>query len=239
MKNDFKNYAVNHLGIPSTTLDSYENSISGITAMNTPAIVIEKPTNMQVVSVFDALIKDKIIYVTGTVNDQMANIISAQLLYLDTLNTNEPITLMLNTPGGSVISGLGILDSMGLSKTPIHTTCFALCASMGAVLVSSGMKGERAITRYGRIMIHQASNQNIGGHISDVLVSVENFISLNDLLFDILSENIGKPASKIKDDANRDLWLTSTQALEYGVIDKIYWSKDKVITLENLHEVKK
>lgn len=236
MKNDFKNYAVNHLGIPSTTLNSYENSIVGI---QTPSIVEERPMNMSIISVFDRLMKDKIIYLTGTVNDQMCNIISAQLQYLDTLNTNEPITLMLNTPGGSVLSGLALLDSFSLSRTQINTTCFGLCASMGAVLVSSGMKGERAITRYGRIMIHQASNQNIGGHISDVLINVENFISLNDQLFDILSENIGKPASKIKEDANRDLWLTSTQALEYGVIDKIYWSKDKVITLDNLYEVKK
>lgn len=236
MKNDFKNYAVNHLGIPSTTLDSYENSVSGITAMNTPAIVIEKPTNMQVVSVFDALIKDKIIYVTGTVNDQMANIISAQLLYLDTLNTNEPITFYINSGGGSVYSGNSIISSMYLSKTPVDTICFGMAASMASVILGKG--NERSIVRFGRVMLHQSSGGANGG-IIDSHIAFKEWNRLNDDLFELLGESTNKTSEQVKKDAERDLWLNPIEALEYGIVDKIYWSKDKVITLDNLHEVKK
>jgi ATP-dependent Clp protease protease subunit len=235
MKNDFKNYAVNHLGIPSTTLDSYENSIVGI---QTPSIVEERPMNMSIISVFDRLMKDKIIYLTGTVNDQMANIISAQLQYLDTLNTNEPITFMVNSGGGSVYAGLSILDTINLSKTQIFTTCYGMAASMMSVILGAGLKGERGITRFSKVMLHQSSGGS-GGNIQDAKVAFEEWNSLNEQLFDLLGEYTNKTSEQVKKDASRDLWLNSTKALEYGIVDKIYWSRDKIVTLDNLHEVKK
>jgi len=237
-KDNFENYAVNHLGMSSNTLNSYEKEMNKIVCIQTPVIVEERQMNMSLISVFDRLMKEKIIYITGTVNDQMANIISAQLMYLDTLNTNENITFMCNSGGGSVYSGLAIIDAMFLCKTDIHTLCFGMSASMMAVILGNGKKGERSVTRFGKVMLHQSSG-GVSGTIVDSKVAYQEWESLNETLFELLGEYTNKSSETVKKDAERDLWLNSVKALEYGIVDKIHWDRDKIITLDNLHEVKK
>jgi ATP-dependent Clp protease protease subunit len=184
------------------------------------------------------MVKEKIIYVTGTVTDQMANIISAQLMYLDTLNTNEHITFMCNSGGGSVYAGLSIIDSMNLSKTDIHTTCYGMAASMMSVILGNGKKGERAITRFSKVMTHTSSG-GVNGTIIDSEIAFKEWSRLNDTLFELLGEYTGKTKEQVLKDSERDNWMDSIQSLEYGIVDKIYWSKDKIITLDNIKEVKK
>lgn len=234
-KDNFQNYAVNHLGMSSNTINAYQNSIENI---QTPVIVEERQMNMSLISVFDRLMKEKIIYVTSMVNDQMANIISAQLMYLDTLNTKEPITFMCNSGGGSVYAGLSIIDAMDLAKTDIHTTCFGMAASMMSVILGNGKKGERGITRFGKVMTHTSSG-GVSGTIIDSEVAFQEWKRLNKNLFELLGDYTGKPAEQVLKDSERDNWMDSIQSLEYGIVDKIYWSKDKIITLDNISEIKK
>jgi ATP-dependent Clp protease protease subunit len=235
MKNDFKNYAVNHLGIPSTTLDSYEKN--NIPKNHSISIIEERESRFSIMNVFDRLMKDRIIYIGTDIHSHMANVINAQLLYLNSID-NTDIQIYISSPGGEVNAGLSIYDNYCLSNSKIITTVNGLAASMGSILLGGGEQGQRGSTRFSKVMLHQVSS-GCRGTIQDIEISYNESLRLNNELFELLGEFTNKTSEQVKKDADRDLWLSSIEALEYGIIDKIYWSKDKVITLDNLHEVKK
>ncbi len=227
----FQNYAVKHLGIGSHEVNQYEK-------MNqTPAVIEEREMRFTLMSVFDRLMKDRIIYIGTPVYSGMANIINAQLMYLDSID-NKDIQFIINSPGGEVYAGLSIIDSMELCKSKIITGVNGMAASMASVLLGAGLKGERTATRFSRVMLHQSSG-GTGGNIQDAEVAMKEWKRLNHDLFELLGDYTEKTAEQVKSDASRDLWLGSMEALEYGIIDKVLWSKDKIYTRDNIKDFKK
>lgn len=229
MYKDFRKYAKNNVRV--SYMDDYFS-----TQNVTPSILEEGELKGTLISVFDRLMKDRIIFVNTEVNKYMAEIIKAQIMYLSTIN-EEPINININSPGGSVDEGLVILDAYELSTAPIHTTGHGMCASMGSILLGAGKKGERALTKHSHVMLHQVS-YGASGQILDVDIQVEQARLKNDLLFSYLGEYCNKGHEQIKKDAMRDFWMNSVKSLEYGIIDKIIWNKDKIITKDNLKDIK-
>lgn len=218
MKNgkDFKNYATKHLKVNSATLDSYVKSM-------TPYIMEERQLNVSQVDVFSRLMMDRIIFLGEGIDDRVANIITAQLLYLESCE-NKEIKLYINSPGGSVYAGLGIYDTMQIVKSPVHTICMGLAASMGAVLLTAGEPGHRYALTHSRVMIHQPSQSGDRGSqmASDMDINLKEINKLKKELYEIISEHSNTPFKKVEKDGDRDYWLTSTEAKEYGLIDAIY-----------------
>ena len=236
MNNDFRKYAVNHCGMSSNMLDQYtkfvNNSAAGITsAIDTPTsnyinpyILEERQLNVTQLDVFSRLMMDRIIFLGTEVNDYTANVIQAQLLYLDSVDSERDIHLYLNTPGGSVYAGLGIYDTMQFVQAKVATICTGLAASMGAVLLVAGEKGMRAALPHSRVMIHQPLG-GIQGQASDIEITAKEILKLKDELYQIISDHSGKAMEQIRIDADRDHWMTAQEALEYGMIDRVYARK--------------
>ena len=231
-KDTFENFATNHLAISSAHVDEYKKLIN-----QTPAVIEEREMRFTLMSVFDRLMADRIIYVGTPIYSGMANIINAQLLYLDSVN-NKDIEFKINSPGGEVYAGLSTIDSMELCKSEIITGVNGIAASMASVLLGAGVKGKRTATRFSRVMLHQSSG-GTGGNIQDAEVAMIEWKRLNHDLFELLGEYSNKTAEQVKKDATRDLWLSSIEALEYGIVDKVFWSKDVTYTRENLKDLKK
>jgi ATP-dependent Clp protease protease subunit len=218
---EFKKFAIKDQGISSLNLNYWEQHKNNLT----PYILEEREMRATQMDIFSRMMLDRIIHIYGEVNDNMMAITQAQLLFLDNLE-NSDIKLHISSPGGSVLSGLGMVDVMNYISSDVVTINMGLAASMGSILLSSGAKGKRYSLKHSRVMIHQVSS-GMQGVISDMVISFKETEKYNNRLFEILAENTGKTKEQILQDANRDFWLNSEEALEYGVIDEIIVKKSK------------
>ena len=231
MQNDFRNYAVNHLGMSGNTIDSYMRKAgAGIKSpmadyMN-PYILEERQLNVTQMDVFSRLMMDRIIFLGTQVSDQSANIIQAQLLYLDSVDPDKDISLYINSPGGSVYAGLGIYDTMQYINSDVSTICTGMAASMAAVLLVAGEKGKRYSLPHSRVMIHQPMG-GIQGQASDIEITAREILKLKEELYRIISDHSGQPFSKVEADSDRDYWMIAKEAQEYGMIDKVLVNPSK------------
>ena len=221
MKNDFLKFAVSN-GMNSMHV---ENAMNASASYISPSILEERQLNVTQMDVFSRLMMDRIIFLGTEVNDYTANVIQAQLLYSDSVDSDRDISIYLNTPGGSVYAGLGIYDTMQFVKSNVATICTGMAASMGAVLLVAGEKGMRAALPHSRVMIHQPLG-GIQGQASDIEITAREILKLKDELYQIISDHSGQTMDKIRQDADRDYWMTAKEALEYGMIDKVY-SREK------------
>jgi len=226
---EFEKFAIKSEGISSNTLHGYQTFMSQLPIVEsslTPAVVEERQLNAVVMSVFDRLMVDRILWVAGPVNDRMSTIVQAQLLFLDQQNPKKQITIHLDTPGGSVKSGLSIVDVMNYIKSPIATVNTGMAASMGSVLLGAGTKGRRSSLKHSKTMLHQSSGGAMG-NIQDARITMIEWEKTNKILFELLGQYCGKSPEQVMEDSQRDLWLSSEEALEYGIIDEIIGIKDK------------
>jgi ATP-dependent Clp protease protease subunit len=211
---EFKKYATGHAGISSMHLDTY------IQSSMTPYITEERKLNVAQMDVFSRLMMDRIIFLGTGVDDHVANIIQAQLLFLESVDANKDIQIYLNTPGGSVYAGLGIYDTMQYIKPDVATICTGMAASMGAVLLCAGEKGKRTALKHSRVMIHQPLG-GARGQASDIEITAREIMKLKKELYDIISTHSGQDFEKVSNDSDRDYWMTATEAAEYGMIDEV------------------
>ncbi|MCQ2253255.1 MAG: ATP-dependent Clp protease proteolytic subunit [Bacteroidales bacterium] len=191
----------------------------------TRAVIEERDMPFREVDVFSRLIADRIIFIGTQINDEVANIIQAQLLFLESSDPSKDIQIYINTPGGSVYGGLGIYDTMQYISCKISTICTGMAASMGAVILAAGAPGKRYALKHSRMMIHQPAGYT-GGQASDIQISVNEILSARKDLYDILSLHTGKPVEQIAKDAQRDFWMRSEEAKNYGLIDQVIF-RDK------------
>ena len=218
---DFQLFAKD-LNISSSKLDYYNKRIENSL---TPYILEERQMNVTIMDVFSRLMMERIIWVAGVVDDHMSTIVQAQLMFLDSLDNND-ITMHIDSPGGSVKSGLSMVDVMDYIRSDIKTINTGMAASMGSILLGAGTKGKRGSLRFSRTMLHQSSG-GFRGNIQDAEIDMIEWKKMNDILFDLLGGYCGKSSETIKKDATRDLWLSSDEALEYGIIDEIVIRKKK------------
>jgi ATP-dependent Clp protease protease subunit len=227
---DFEKFATGHLNLPSTLVNQYENHISsqytgGMVAM-TPSIIEERPMNVAVMSVFDRLMMDRIIYMGMPINDQVANVINAQLLYLESIDNKKDIKMYLSSGGGSVYAGLGIYDTMQAITPDVATYNMGLCASMAFVLMVAGANGKRSALKHSRSMQHQPMGGIAQGtQASDMDITVREINKLKKELYEIISLHTGQDYDKVLSDCERDYWMIAQEAKEYGAIDKIIGQK--------------
>ncbi|HOK36464.1 MAG TPA: ATP-dependent Clp endopeptidase proteolytic subunit ClpP [Paludibacteraceae bacterium] len=222
--NEFRKYATKKLGINGLLIDQYSDIVN--TSYISPTILEERQLNVTQMDVFSRLMMDRIIFLGTEVDDYAANVIEAQLLYLDSAEPGKDISIYLNTPGGSVYAGLGIYDTMQFITSDVSTICTGMAASMGAVLLSAGAKGKRFALKHSRIMIHQPMG-GAQGQASDIEITAREIQKMKKELYNILAEHTGNPYEKIEKDADRDYWMTSYEALEYGMIDKVLINEKK------------
>jgi ATP-dependent Clp protease protease subunit len=214
---EFKKYATRHHGISSTSLEKY---ISVAGSYISPTIIEERQLNIATMDVFSRLMMDRIIFLGVPIDDYVANIIQAQLLFLESADSRKDIQIYLNTPGGSVYAGLGIYDTMQYISPDIATICTGMAASMGAILLCSGSKGKRTALKHSRILIHQPMG-TAEGQASDIEITAREIQKLKKELYEIIALHTGQTNNKILKDADRDYWMTSEEALAYGMIDEI------------------
>ena len=220
--NDFLKFAVSN-GMNSMHV---ENAMNASASYISPSILEERQLNVTQMDVFSRLMMDRIIFLGTEVNDYTANVIQAQLLYLDSVDSDRDISIYLNTPGGSVYAGLGIYDTMQFIRSRVATICTGMAASMGAVLLVAGEKGMRAALPHSRVMIHQPLG-GIQGQASDIEITAREILKLKDELYQIISDHSGQTMETIRQDADRDYWMTAEEALQYGMIDKVYRRENK------------
>lgn len=219
-KDEFNKFATKHLGINSTHLGHY------IESSMTPYIIEERQLNMSQMDVFSRLMMDRIIFLGTGIDDQVANIINAQLLFLESVDPKKDIQIYLNSPGGSVYAGLGIYDTMQYISPDVATICTGLAASMGAVLLCAGAEGKRTALKHSRVMIHQPLG-GAQGQASDIEITAREILKLKKELYDIISTHTGKPFDKVEEDSDRDYWMTSEEAKKYGMVDEVLLRKSK------------
>lgn len=215
-KSEFQKYATKHLGMNSLALEQYMAQNSYIS----PSILEERQLNVTQMDVFSRLMMDRIIFLGTPIDDYVANVIQAQLLFLDTSDPGKDISIYLNSPGGSVHAGLGIYDTMQYIGSDVATICTGMAASMAAVLLVAGEKGKRSALKHSRVMIHQPMG-GMQGQASDMEINYKQIMLLRDELYQIISDHSGQPFEKIMKDSDRDYWMTSAEALEYGMIDQV------------------
>lgn len=237
-KNDFRNFAVHHLGMNGLALDQYAAKTSQTASVITssyinPTIIEERSLNVAQMDVFSRLMMDRVIFLGTEVNDYTANVIQAQLLYLDSSEPGKDISIYLNSPGGSVYAGLGIYDTMQYVSSDVSTICTGMAASMAAVLLVSGQKGKRFALRHSRVMIHQPMG-GAQGQASDIEITAREIKKLRDELYHIISEHSGQDFEKVERDSDRDYWMTSEEALKYGMIDHVLVKSHTLPTNENI-----
>lgn len=222
---DFGKYAKSDRGIGSLNLHRYTSVINN--SYISPTIIEERQLNVASMDVFSRLMMDRIIFLGLPIDDYVANIIQAQLLYLDSSDPTRDIQIYFNTPGGSVNAGLGIYDTMQYISASIATICTGMAASMGAVLLTAGTKGKRSALKHSRIMIHQPMG-GAEGQASDIEITVREILKLKRELYEIIALHSGNPVEKVEKDADRDYWMTSQEAKEYGMIDEILQKTEKI-----------
>lgn len=215
---EFEKFAIKDQGISSTY---YNKIISSMypTAL-TPNIIEERQMNIAIFDVFSRLMMDRIIFMGTGINDQVANIIQAQLLFLESTDASKDIQIYINSPGGSVYAGLGIYDTMQLIKPDVATICTGMAASMGAVLLCAGEKGKRSGLTHSRVMIHQPLG-GAQGQASDIEITAREILTLKEELYRIISKHSGQDYDKIYEDSDRDYWMKADKAKEYGMIDEV------------------
>lgn len=216
--NEFRKFAIKHQGISSLTMDTY-TSISNNSYIS-PTIIEERQLNIATMDVFSRLMMDRIIFLGTPIDDYVANIIQAQLLFLQSTDPSKDIQIYFNTPGGAVHAGLGIYDTMQYISCDVATICTGMAASMGAVLLCAGTKGKRSGLKHSRIMIHQPVG-GAQGQASDIEITAREIMKLKKELFLIISEHSGNPFKKVEKDSDRDYWMTAEEAKSYGMIDEI------------------
>jgi ATP-dependent Clp protease protease subunit len=214
---EFEQYAVKHRGISSNTLYNYQKH--QVTSL-TPNIIEERPMNIAVMDVYSRLMMDRIIFLGYPINDEVANIVTAQLLFLESTDRSRDIQMYINSPGGNVYSGLGVYDTMQYISPDVATICTGMAASMSAILLAAGTKGKRTALKHSRIMLHQPSGA-IGGQASDIEITVSEIKRAKKNLYDIISYHTGKPVKQVEKDCDRDYWLTSEESKEYGLVDEV------------------
>ena len=223
--NDFLKFAtsrgMNSMHVERVMQDGMRAPMVASDSYISPSILEERQLNVTQMDVFSRLMMDRIIFLGTEVNDYTANVIQAQLLYLDSVDSDKDISIYLNTPGGSVYAGLGIYDTMQFVKSRVATICTGMAATMGAVLLVAGEKGMRAALPHSRVMIHQPMG-GIQGQASDIEITAKEILKLKDELYQIISDHSGQTMEKIRQDADRDYWMTAVEAQEYGMIDKVY-----------------
>ena len=224
MRNDFRDFATKHLGLNGLALDQYTSKITN--SYISPSILEERQLNVTQMDVFSRLMMDRIIFLGTEVDDYSANVIQAQLLYLDSADPGKDISIYINSPGGSVYAGLGIYDTMQYISSDVATICTGMPASMAAVLLVAGEKGKRAALKHSRVMIHQPMG-GAQGQASDIEITAREIQKLKTELYTIISEHSGKPFEQVEKDSDRDHWMTSAEAKEYGMIDNILFREKK------------
>lgn len=217
MNNEFKKYATKHLGINSLVLDKYTSITSNYIS---PTIIEERQLNVAQMDVFSRLMMDRIIFLGVPIDDYVANIIQAQLLFLESSDPKRDIQIYLNSPGGSVYAGLGIYDTMQYIMPDVSTICTGMAASMAAVLLCAGAKGKRTALKHSRILIHQPMG-GAEGQASDIEITAREIQKLKKELYEIISSHSGQEYDKVWRDSDRDYWMTSEEAKEYGMIDEV------------------
>ena len=217
---EFKKYATQHLGMSTMHLDKYmQTSVPNINGF-TPQVIEERQMNIVGMDVFSRLMMDRIIFMRVPVNDYVANVIQAQLLFLQSVDKDEDINMYINSPGGSVIAGMGIYDTAQFISPDVTTTCTGLAASMGAVLLCAGTKGKRTCLPHSRVMIHQPSG-GMQGQFTEMEISYNLIKDLKGELYGIMARHTGKTPEQIEKDSDRDNWMTSHAAKDYGLIDEV------------------
>ena len=215
---EFKKYATKHVGIQSMYVDQY------IDASLTPYIIEERQMNVAQMDVFSRLMMDRIIFLGTGINDQVANIVQAQLLFLESADAKKDIQIYINSPGGSVYAGLGIYDTMQVINPDVATICTGMAASMGAVLMCAGTKGKRSALKHSRVMIHQPMG-GAQGQASDMEITLQEILKLKKELYSIISQHSGQEFDKVQHDSDRDYWMTAEEAKAYGMVDEILLGK--------------
>jgi len=237
MKNEFENYAMKHMGISSLALHRYNaamtnnqkiigfNAAGPVVAM-TPNVIEERKMNAIALSVFDRLMADRIIFLGMPIDDMVANVVNAQLLFLESVDPERDISIYFNSPGGSVYAGLGVYDLMQYVSPDIVTVNTGIAASMAAVLLCAGAKGKRSALKHSRTMIHQPSS-GMEGTMSDIEISLKEGLKLKKELYEIISVHSGQDFKKVEKDSDRDCWMTSYETKQYGLIDNVLEKKKK------------
>ena len=222
MNNDFRNYAVKHLGMNGLAVDQYAAALSSqiTSSYVSPTIIEERQLNVAQMDVFSRLMMDRVIFLGTEVNDYTANVIQAQLLYLDSTDSGKDVSIYINSPGGSVYAGLGIYDTMQYISSDVATICTGMAASMAAVLLVAGAKGKRFALKHSRVMIHQPMG-GAQGQASDIEITAREIQKLKKELYTIISDHSGMSFDKVERDSDRDYWMTAQEAKEYGMIDDV------------------
>ena len=221
--NEFQKFAIQGCGVSSMTLHRYQSAVD---AYINPQIIEERKLNDASMAVFSRLMMDRIIFLGVPIDDDVANIIQAQLLFLASTDSQADISLYLNTPGGQVSSGLGIYDTMQLVEPDVATICTGMAASMGSVLLCAGAPGKRSALPHSRVLIHQPLG-GAQGQASDILIAAKEIEKLRTELFGIIAEHSGQPLEKVMADGDRDFWMTAQEAKDYGMVDEILVRKKK------------
>lgn len=215
-KKEFKKFAVYGQGLSGSNVDRYDHFVQNMTR----SVIEERPGRFAEIDVFSRLIMDRIIFLGLPVDDAIANVVTAQLLFLESVDPKKDVLLYINSPGGSVTAGLGIYDTMQHVAPEISTICTGLAASMGAVLLAGGSEKKRAALPHARMMIHQPSG-GMQGPSSDMEISLKLIMSLKKELYEIIAKHSGKSLKQIEKDADRDYWMTATEAKDYGLVDEV------------------
>jgi ATP-dependent Clp protease protease subunit len=227
-KNEFEKYATQHLGISSLALDYYKKRPSGIMTKGpvsmTPAVIEERQMNVAVMSVFDRLMMDRIIFLGMGIDDMVANIVNAQLLFLESVDKTKDIQIYINSPGGSVYDGLGIYDVMQLVSPKIGTVNTGMAASMAFILMIAGEKGQRSSLPHARFMQHQPMG-GAHGQASDIEITAREIIKIKKELYEIIAKHTGQKFEKVEKDCDRDYWMRAEEAQKYGCIDNVLINK--------------
>jgi ATP-dependent Clp protease protease subunit len=216
-ENEFRKYAIKHRGISSSAFDAYSSISSDYIS---PTIIEERQLNIASMDVFSRLMMDRIIFLGVGINDYVANIVQAQLLFLESVDAKKDIQIYMNSPGGSVYAGLGIYDTMQYIAPDVATICTGMAASMGAVLLCAGQKGKRTALKHSRVMIHQPMG-GAQGQAVDMEITVKEIQKLKKELYDIIADHSGQDFKKVEKDSDRDYWMTADEAKAYGMIDEI------------------
>jgi len=216
-KNEFRKYALKHAGFSSLNLDRYNSLYNNYIS---PTIIEERQLNVASMDVFSRLMMDRIIFLGVPIDDLVANIIQAQLLFLESTDPKKDIQIYFNSPGGSVHAGLGIYDTMQYITANVATICTGMAASMAAVLLTAGTKGKRTALKHSRVMIHQPMG-GASGQASELEITVREIMKLKTELYEIIALHSGKPIAQVEKDADRDYWMTSEEAVKYGMIDEV------------------
>lgn len=223
MHNEFRKYAIKHRGISSNGFDQYTSqSFKALT----PYIIEERPLNVASMDVFSRLMMDRIIFLGEPIDDYVANIVTAQLLFLESTDRTRDIQMYINSPGGSVYAGFGVYDTMQFISPDVATICTGVAASMAAVLMCAGVQGKRTALKHARIMMHQPSG-GIGGQASDIEITAREIQRVKKELYEIIASHTGQTTKKVEKDCDRDYWMSAEEAKEYGLVDEVLLTNPK------------